>query len=149
MPGTSSQNTWTVGIILYFLSNYLSSCRSKEIQKTDKCQACACLLEVPRCAWKEVTSTLQLPLPLLATSQSIFMFFSKATNWPLSTTQIFYRLRARKTHQQNSCFHWVSWANKVRIQERILLKKHQCLILHSAFTCTASKEVLTPWRDQS
>lgn len=93
MPGTSSQNTWTVGLILYFLSNYLSSCRSKEIQKTDKCQACACLLEVPRCAWKEVTSTLQLPLPLLVTSQSIFMFFSKATNWPLSTTQIFFRLK--------------------------------------------------------
>lgn len=62
MPGTSSQNTWTVGLILYFLSNYLSSCRSKEIQKTDKCQACACLLEVPRCAWKEVTSTLKRTL---------------------------------------------------------------------------------------
>lgn len=89
-PGTARQNTWMVSLILYFLSSYLSSCTSKEIQKTAKCQACACLWgKVPRCTWKEVTSTLK-PLRLhLLTSQSIFMFLPKASNWPHSTTQIF------------------------------------------------------------
>jgi hypothetical protein len=39
MLETSSQNTWIIGLMLYFLSTYLSSYTSKEIQKADKCQS--------------------------------------------------------------------------------------------------------------